>query len=414
MKKSMFLVALAAVSLASCSHDEVVELKTNEIKFTVVNDNVSRANILCNNNPIPSFNLYATAQGADTEDFLTYINGDAYTVTGGVATNDENTRYWPSKKVNFYATYNHTAAVVLNGNNAPTMDFTVADVVADQTDLVYAAKLGMQRDNANKEAEIVPLNFRHALSQIVFQAKNINKNLYIVIKGVKVGKVAKAGTLTFPTKSTDTNIDNHDQDGMQTTYQGTWNATGALTDYTVNLPSSISLKAVAASDPATNLTNANAGVFTNDLAMMLLPTQNITFQDGSETVASKALVSGQAAQAWVPTDGDTDYNGTYLAVDCEIYNIANPDASDPQGGYDSSSDIQLYNKLAVIPAKFEWEQGKKYVYTFVFGDGNGGYEPIDPTDPNPDPVLVPMTFKVTVDDFQKGTADPIENEMKTN
>ena len=48
-----------------------------------------------------------------------------------------------------------------------------------------------------------------------------------------------------------------------------------------------------------------------------------------------------------------------------------------------------------IPASFNWEQGKKYTYTIVFGKDGGGFIPGG----DPDPVFVPVTFDVTVDDF---------------
>ena len=55
--------------------------------------------------------------------------------------------------------------------------------------------------------------------------------------------------------------------------------------------------------------------------------------------------------------------------------------------------------------------GKKYIYTFVFGEGNGGYDGgADPDDPSPseEPVLTPITYTVTVDDFQKGYDEDVE------
>ena len=43
MKKSMFMVALAAMSLASCSNDNVIEnAKPGEIKFNATTANASR------------------------------------------------------------------------------------------------------------------------------------------------------------------------------------------------------------------------------------------------------------------------------------------------------------------------------------------------------------------------------------
>ncbi len=49
------------------------------------------------------------------------------------------------------------------------------------------------------------------------------------------------------------------------------------------------------------------------------------------------------------------------------------------------------------PKHDKWMQGKKYTYTLIFGEG-GGYTP----GPNPEPVLVPIKFEVTVDEFQDG------------
>jgi hypothetical protein len=50
-----------------------------------------------------------------------------------------------------------------------------------------------------------------------------------------------------------------------------------------------------------------------------------------------------------------------------------------------------------------WKQGKRYVYTLIFGEG-GGFNP-DPDPENPEPVLVPITFDVTVDNFAEYSQD---------
>ena len=70
------------------------------------------------------------------------------------------------------------------------------------------------------------LNFRHALSQIVFQARNDSKNLYVEISGVSVNNAESKGTFTFPSVSTDENVEDHT--GTTTDYPetaegwGTW------------------------------------------------------------------------------------------------------------------------------------------------------------------------------------------------
>ena len=50
--------------------------------------------------------------------------------------------------------------------------------------------------------------------------------------------------------------------------------------------------------------------------------------------------------------------------------------------------------------KYPLKAGKRYVYTLIFGEG-GGFNPEnpDPENPDPEPVLVPITFDVTVDNF---------------
>ncbi|MEE0974101.1 MAG: hypothetical protein UH853_00135 [Muribaculaceae bacterium] len=70
---------------------------------------------------------------------------------------------------------------------------------------------------------------------------------------------------------------------------------------------------------------------------------------------------------------------------------------------------------AVFPVKFEWEAGKKYVYTFNFTNGgNAGYEDTD-NDGEPDntPVLVDLNVSVTVDDFTEAENSPFDTEMDT-
>lgn len=404
MKKSMFMVALATLTLASCSQDEVVELKSNEIKFTMATEKMSRASsadgqgVFCNSVQMPNFQLTANYDGA------VYIQNDQYAPNGSVWENVTNTRYWPEnaadKKVSFYASYNAKGNTVTSDGTDVTMDFDVAEAVADQVDLVYAAKLDQAIPAASVSGvDPVALNFRHALSQIVFQAKNTNNTLHIVVDAAAVGNVATTGTFTFPTESTDGMIENHVQhgdsattDNLDATYAavkglGTWETEG-VKRYEVDF-ADVTLD--GETDDVFDLTVAvDEGLTYSKDAMLLLPTNN-----GENKTNVDATYATYANQAWNPAGNYVEglegkYNGTYLAVKCKIYNIA-----DPSAGY-VADDVLLHDGWAVIPAEFNWEQGKKYVYTFVFGNGNGGYE--DDSE-NPRPVLVPMSFTVSVDDF---------------
>lgn len=357
MKKILFSAAMALV-LVSCSRDEVIEINRDSdvIKFGVVTDAATRAaDVYCNNNLPAAFNVWAKYNNA------TYIDGDLIEKDGTAWINKTGVRYWPEGDVSFYAHVNGTGFTWVSGEVPTIEDYTVPTAVAEQKDLLYAVK-------TQSEGQVT-LNFRHALSQIVFQAKNTNANLYVEIKGVTVNKLGNVNTFTYPTANTDNNIVNHEGTTGTITYDGSWGTWDALNGGTTNYPVEFEAVPIPGDNDVKSLTNTNdTGKEFSSNAMLLLP---------------------QTTTAWNPEGGKpADQNGTYFLVDCKICNVAGDDYA--------TSDVVLWEGPAAIPVAFNWEQGKKYIYTFVFGDGNGGYDP-DPEDPTP--VLLPITFNVTVDDF---------------
>lgn len=305
--------------------------------------------------------------------------------------NKSGTRYWPDDgNVAFFAEVNAGDAFTWNTTTpttAPTInDFTVPTDVAQQKDLLYAVQTGSKAVNGNSK---VTMNFRHALSQIVFAAKNTNPNLYVEISGVSICKLGNTNTFTYPTSPTDNNIPHNNAVESLINYNdGSWGKWNELTGGTQSYSVDFTAVPVAGNNSAASLTNTNdAGKEFNSNAMLLLP-QNTTAWD--------VKTSGKLA----------DQNGTYFLVKCQIWNVAGTTV-------DKENDACLWGKDGAadvaIPVKIDWEQGKKYLYTFVFGEGNGGYDP-DPDKPTPDPVLVPITFDITVDEFV-----PVDNtdiEMK--
>ena len=366
MKKILFSAAMALV-LVSCSRDEVIEVNRDSdvIEFGVVTNASTRAaDVYCNNNMPDGFTVYANFDGK------TYIDGDTieYNEDDRKWENTSGVRYWPNGPVSFYAHVN--AGTAFKGSTTATTieNYTVPTDVADQKDLLYAVK-------TQSEGQVT-LNFRHALSQIVFQAKNTNANLYVAIKGVTVNKLGNVNTFTYPTADTDNNIINHEGTTGSITYDGSWGTWGPLNGGTTNYPVEFEAVPVPGDNDVKSLTNTNDTdkEFSSN-AMLLLP---------------------QTTTAWDPEGGKpADQNGTYFLVDCKICNVAGT-------SYNPATDVVLWDGNAAIPVAFNWEQGKKYIYTFVFGDGNGGYDP-NPDDPTP--VLLPITFDVTVDDFV-----PVENQ----
>lgn len=390
------------MAMASCSQDETIGINHDgdEITFNVVTNNATRAaDVYCNQNLPGGFYVSAISDGKS------YIDKDHVTGSNGNWTNQSGTRYWPETAVDFYAHVNggtsYTWAVEEGKATAKFENFQVNQKVADQVDLLYAVKTGQKKADGQ-----VSLNFRHALSQIVFQAKNTNENLYVEIAGVSVANVGGTNTFTFPSANTEANIEDHDEnaDGVyedgefgDIPYDASWGTWEALTQGTQQYDADFDKTPVEGNSTLVSLTTKNdAGEEYNSNAMLLLP-QNTTAWDPEAN----------------PLPGAAGNTGSYLLVDCAIFNVAGDDYTDgdvclwgkPQGSGWTTKEL-------AIPVAFDWQQGKKYVYTLVFGEGNGGYDPDPEPDPDPedpDPVLVPITFEITVDEFVPVDGGEIES-----
>lgn len=388
------------MAMASCSQDETIGINHDgdEITFNVVANSATRADdVYCNQNLPDEFYVSAISDGK------TYIDKDHVTSSDGKWTNQSGTRYWPETAVDFYAHVNGGDAYKWNNGSPKFEDFTVNNTVGSQVDLLYAVKTNQSKTNGK-----VILNFRHALSQIVFQAKNTNANLYVEIAGVSVANVGGTNTFTFPSANTETNIVDHDENadgvyedgefGSGISHDASWGTWAALTQGTQRYDVDFGKTSVPGNNTLVSLTTKNdAGEEYNSNAMLLLP-QNTTAWD-PETNPKPAASLG---------------TGSYLLVDCAIFNVAGTDYAEGDVClWGEQIDGKWEPKELAIPVAFDWEQGKKYVYTLVFGKGNGGYDPDpDPDDPDPedpDPVLVPITFEITVDDFELVNGGEIES-----
>lgn len=386
MKKTLLIAALAAFTMTSCSKDQVVETPQEAIKFSVVTANGTKASeVYCQNNLMNAFTVFAqTNTGAG---FITG-SGDQIVAEGGAWKNATAMRYWPEAgSLNFYATVN--GELTFNPSIEATAEvgvvnaFAPVESVADQKDLLYA----VATDQAKNDGA-VEMNFRHALSQIEFRAQNLNPYLHVEIEKVKVGKVYSKGTYVLPNVSTATPFVDHTQENTATLNRGNWKLDDATTDYEVQVY------------PTANLSGLEdfAAVYYNTANDVNL-TCSIDAVDGTRDFSKSMLLlptvskNSDGLQAWSPAKNEGDFDGTYIGVYCIFYNVAS-------GTANAGNIVYLEEGWAYLPVDIKWEEGKKYIYTFKFTtDGNGGYTP-DPDDPQE--VLTPITYTVTVDDFEKG------------
>lgn len=380
---------MALLSLAACSNEEVLQKNevNQEIGFTAVTGKATSraADGYCNNAKPAEFKVWANVPTNKV-----YFTGDDYKLKDGLWQKEDGTvRYWPNGSITFFACKNATPDWK-SDNSTLEADFTVNPTVSSQVDFIYAVQTVATKPSDGK----TELNFRHALSQVEFMAKNKNKNIRVEITGVSVCNVFESAHFVFPTGNTKDNYEDHNNTTTPTiASQGEWSDRSSLKKYNVEF----------AAKPLVGNESATAVSLTTD-------------NDGSKEYSSNTMyLIPQALTSWVPTEAPTPGASTntkgYFLVKCKIWNVAKPDPSDPDGGY-KSDDVLIwpktgaeYSEIAIPIPAVTWEQGKRYVYTFVFTtNGTGGYNPNpDPSDPpKPEDVLVPIKLDVKVDDFVKG------------
>lgn len=376
MKGKFFFLALSAMALATgCSNDEMTEVNRGDgIDFSVTAGKLTRA-AATTTNSIDEFKVWAFT------DNKTYMDGTPVSKEGNKWTYT-GTKFWPETPVDFFAVSPATpqsGTVSVTNESRKIEEYVVTD---GKEDLLYAANFSETKDN--HATSPVKVNFRHALSQIVFKVKKTpTSSIDVKVKGIKVKGVANTATLTWATATTGANLPEGEADTETGDSWGRWGTPTGNAEYTaVNLTEAYDVQTTP------NYLTIEAG----NGALFLMP---------------------QTLDPWLTlsTDGKASITGTArLLVNCQIKDTDSDIQLWPEEGEFGDVAISLSNptndpnKEDGDTSHDRWMQGKKYIYTLIFGEG-GGYKP-DPDDPDepdkPTPVLVPITFTVTVDEFQDG------------
>ena len=370
MKKStVMLWAIFGVLLMSCSEEEIANVETssrNAIGFNVLSNAAeTRATPTTNTNlKNTDFDVFAfTADGTafmgknDTEFEhdgvkIVYKNGK------WDYDNASDLRYWPTEALDFYAfnpgTVSEDMMVFYSWEatkDVQKISYTCMDEYGAGThanyDVMYAIAKGQTK---NTNSGTVKFNFKHILSQVVFKAKTQYDNMQVNIKEIKIHNIKMGGVFTLPAAA----------DGT-----GSWTPSDLLGQnaFTVVKNANITVNS-----------NTEATDITTNTPMLNIPQE---------------LTAWTVSGASKTKKGADDAKQCYLEIACKIRQ---------SGAYLLGSASEY--KTIYVPFGDTWEQGKRHIYTLIFG---GGY-----TDQG-EAVLNPIQFDAETTDW--GNADKADKDV---
>lgn len=387
------MLALASLAFVGCSKDEVIDVQQDAIRFTANAAKATRGTATT-----------TTSLNAKEQAFSVWaynaVSGDAF-MAGTTFSYDDSAAYWIANPIkfwpndyalNFYAVHpipstDNGITMTMSSSEKKITDFSANSDFTKQIDLIFATEFG-----AKKQSTAQTINFRHALSQIVFAAKVPHAELSVDINSVTVKNVVNKGTYTFPSLSTSTQLkddlgvetENSKEVGIENTY-GKWELSeedANVVEFAAGISETLGIDS---NDGQVTLTSDNGALF-------LLPQSfaGADYSDNTVGGGTSNVKPGYNDEIFFILECKIRQDGSYLfGSDTEYKTVAIPASL----AYDDAS----------AGAGDKWEQGKKYTYIFNFS-GGGGYDP-----ETGDPILVPIKLTVTVDDFQ--SADDITVDM---
>lgn len=340
MDKKIFMgiAAMAALTLVSCSSDDLDSVSDNSSKNEAISfDGYLGRSAVAVNGTRGSVETKETLKTEGFGVFGKYDAGDGKTSDFFInqkvtCSNSKWTytplKYWPTTgQINFYAYAPHKEGQTLN-ENTNTFDFTVAKKAADQIDLLWANATGQIKTNfEGTTKEKVKFLFKHALSRLGYTVKlsgDYSSNATFTLK-----KITLAGSPDETTKA--------------------FYAKG-----TIDLAKTGTKEELSKTNTATGLWTATPSADNK---------QNFPWFDASYTVTSPT--------ASHPTDPDSksdylfvipqDFSLTTEGAD-KLYVIVEYDVTYKSGTPSTTITNTVYKKL---PIKFE--QGKAYMLNLTIG-----------------------------------------------
>lgn len=207
MKKSFLMLGVAAMALASCTNEEVLNVADSRaISFDnafVNNGTRSVSDPSLTAATLPNFDVYGFV--ANTGNLV----NSTQIFNGTVVTNSSSEWIYPAGETQYWVngnTYTFGAIApskvgtvsgvsVVNGKVNMTVSFTNTN--NDQKDLLHAAPVAVSV-TSDTYSEPVKMTFNHQLSKVKFSFENLVGAGYSVkVKNVKITNAKQSGTLTI-------------------------------------------------------------------------------------------------------------------------------------------------------------------------------------------------------------------------
>lgn len=193
MKKSFLMLGVAAMALASCTNEEVLNVADSRaISFdTFVGKSTRAVNDLNEANKFTKFIIY----GAFTKDgkTATVFNGDAATRDNDGAQWSYPTEYWVNGAAYKFAAYSNGNATANASFDESTGALTISEYVVGENDLVLVDEVpATGKESANTA---VALTMKHLLSKVNFKfSHTYDEALTVTVSKLKINQALNKGT----------------------------------------------------------------------------------------------------------------------------------------------------------------------------------------------------------------------------
>ena len=355
MKKStVMLWAIFGALLMGCSDEEIANVETssrNAIGFNVLSNAAETRATPTTPSNLTSTDFDVFAFTADGTAFMGKVDTEfghdgvniVYNNGKWDYKNASDLRYWPTGALDFYAFNPGTVDEAMQWSymweatkDTQKITYSCSDEYGsginahENYDVMYAIAKGQTKDMNNG---IVKFNFKHILSQVVFKAKTQYDNMQVDINMIKIHNVKMGGFFTLPAAA----------DGT-----GSWSSSDLAFPHAFTVVKNANIT-VNSNTAATDISTSTP--------MLNIP-QTLTAWTVSAPNKSK-LEADNAKQCYLEIACKIRQSGAYLLGSASEY------------------------KTIYVPFGDTWEQGKRHIYTLIFG---GGY------DDQGEAVLNPIQF----------------------